>query len=270
MIRWLAVLKRGLAGVVVSAGLAPASFGAGLDAEIENRLRHLVAVYPDALERIDGDRLIWRDGTPMPIDDGRGAKSPGQRLATADIKDMELEAYPLGTAGLPPARGADPGRARNAAFFDKMYGDCGKGQVQKALVAVAWLPRKWGRKVLITPKNGVAAALQAVSQELDALPATFDKFLFPPAGTFNCRDIAGTTRKSAHGHGIAIDLAAAQSTYWRWVKPDAAGHQVYRNRMPLEIVAIFEQHGFIWGGKWSHYDSMHFEYRPELLSAKSR
>jgi hypothetical protein len=33
----------------------------------------------------------------------------------------------------------------------------------------------------------------------------------------------------------------------------------------MEIVAIFERHGFIWGGRWSHFDTMHFEYRPELL-----
>ena len=24
-------------------------------------------------------------------------------------------------------------------------------------------------------------------------------------------------------------------------------------------------HGFIWGGKWYHYDTMHFEFRPELV-----
>jgi hypothetical protein len=30
-------------------------------------------------------------------------------------------------------------------------------------------------------------------------------------------------------------------------------------------VDIFERHGFIWGGKWGHFDTMHFEYRPELL-----
>jgi hypothetical protein len=28
----------------------------------------------------------------------------------------------------------------------------------------------------------------------------------------------------------------------------------------------FEAEGFIWGGRWYHYDTMHFEYRPELLS----
>jgi hypothetical protein len=40
--------------------------------------------------------------------------------------------------------------------------------------------------------------------------------------------------------------------------------------MPPEIVAIFERHGFIWGGKWRHYDTMHFEYRPELLGLRGR
>ena len=33
------------------------------------------------------------------------------------------------------------------------------------------------------------------------------------------------------------------------------------------IVDVFERNGFIWGGKWYHYDTMHFEYRPELLGA---
>jgi D-alanyl-D-alanine carboxypeptidase len=44
------------------------------------------------------------------------------------------------------------------------------------------------------------------------------------------------------------------------------GSLPYRNRMPQEIVSIFEKHGFIWGGKWNHFDTMHFEYRPELLA----
>ena len=43
------------------------------------------------------------------------------------------------------------------------------------------------------------------------------------------------------------------------------GVEDLRNSYPQEIVDIFEKHGFIWGGKWSHFDLMHFEYRPELL-----
>ena len=42
----------------------------------------------------------------------------------------------------------------------------------------------------------------------------------------------------------------------------------YKNRMPLEIVEAFEHEGFIWGGQWAHYDTMHFEYRPELLPGR--
>jgi len=32
-------------------------------------------------------------------------------------------------------------------------------------------------------------------------------------------------------------------------------------------VEVFKRHGFTWGGKWHHYDTMHFEYRPELFLA---
>ena len=39
----------------------------------------------------------------------------------------------------------------------------------------------------------------------------------------------------------------------------------YKNRFPRKLVDIFERHGFIWGGAWYHYDTMHFEFRPELL-----
>ena len=30
---------------------------------------------------------------------------------------------------------------------------------------------------------------------------------------------------------------------------------------------IFEKYGFVWGGRWYHYDTMHFEYRPELFES---
>ena len=67
------------------------------------------------------------------------------------------------------------------------------------------------------------------------------------------------------GFGTAIDVAAAHSQYWLRAKLGAGGHIAYKNEIPLEIVRIFEAHGFIWGGKWYHYDTMHFEYRPELI-----
>jgi hypothetical protein len=117
----------------------------------------------------------------------------------------------------------------------------------------------------VTAINGVASRLDAISRELDELPARFDVYLAPSAGTYNCRPIAGTSQLSAHGYGIAIDIALRHADYWRWSKSTAGGQLPYRNAIPLEIVRIFEKHGFIWGGAWYHYDTMHFEYRPELL-----
>lgn len=227
----------------------------------------LLASYPDHLDRIDGNTLIWRDGTRMALDDGNPNKSPADLLATSDIEDMFAQRYPLGAPSAAPAENADPGRARNEAFFTKMYGDCRHGVLDTTLVDVVWLSSKRAQRLRVTPVNGVADKLAAVSRELDALPERFTKFLAPSEGTYNCRVIAGTTRLSAHATATAIDIARAHGHYWRWSEP--SGGPAYRNEIPYEIVAIFEKHGFIWGGKWAHYDTLHFEYRPEILRAGS-
>jgi hypothetical protein len=244
--------------------LLSATATAQAPAQVE-QVAKLISAYPDFLERVDGNALVWKDGARMIIDDQKGAKDFATLLANPDLKDMFYARYPSVASAQAPAADSDPGRVRHEPFFHKMYGDCRKGEVQAKLVDVVWLPRKWGKTLRVSRINGVAARLAAVSRELDDLPARFDPFLKPAAGTFNCRPIAGTDRVSAHGHGIAIDIATAHAHYWRWSKPNASGEPVYRNEIPPEIVAVFEKHGFIWGGRWYHFDTMHFEYRPELL-----
>jgi hypothetical protein len=224
-----------------------------------------VAAYPEAIDRSEGNEIIWRDGTRMALDDGAGIKPFAAWLESPDIEDMLRLPYPAGAGAAEPEPESDPGRARNAGFFDKMYGDCRKGEVKGRLATIAWLPTKARQRLQVTTVNGVARRLEAVSKLLDRLPSAFDKYLIPAAGTYNCRAIAGTARVSAHGYGIAIDIAVSQSDYWRWAPGSASGKIDYRNRIPLEIVHIFERPGFIWGGRWHHYDTMHFEYRPELL-----
>ena len=228
----------------------------------------LIAAYPAQLERTEGNELVWRDGTRMPLDDGKPDKPFEEWLEHPDVEDMLVPPYPAGATATPPAHNFDPGRARNASFFDKIYGDCRKGDVEKNLVAVDWLPKRTKQRLPFSRVNGAARALAAVSAELDALPASFDVFLVPSAGTYNCRVIAGTTRISAHGHGIAIDIALKRAHYWRDAQTGKDGAVVYRNEVPMEIVRVFEKHGFIWGGRWYHYDTMHFEYRPELLGMR--
>lgn len=245
-------------GAAMDAGSARANDAGGPAAA-------LIAAYPDHLERIDGRDIVWRDGTRMRIDDGRGQKSPQDWEARPDLKDMLRFSYASGPAAEPPPLNVDPGRARNRTFFEKMYGACSDTQSPPNMTTLVWLPKKMAQKIRVTTVNGVDRRLAAVSAELDALPEEFDVYLKPSEGTYNCRSIAGTNRRSPHSYGIAIDLATARSDYWVWWKRGAGGVVPYRNRMPIEIVRIFEAHGFIWGGKWYHYDTMHFEYRPELL-----
>jgi len=246
-----------------STGHLPAAKAEPLSSDAAGQ--RLVAAYPEFLSAVEDGRLVWKDGTRMPIDDERGQKTAKGLLDRPDLKDMFAWPYPAGEPAAPPAFEVDPGRVRFQPLFDKMYGDCTKGETSGKLIEIVWLPKKAKQRLKVTRVNGVADRLEAVSRELDELPAAFDPYLFPSAGTYNCRPIAGTKRASVHGAGIAIDIALKHAHYWRWTKPGPDGRHRFRNRIPPEIVAIFEKHGFIWGGRWYHYDTMHFEYRPELL-----
>ena len=231
--------------------------------QVRSALDRLVAAYPDAFAGHDANALRWRDGTVTPVADSADGKSFSELLQHASIVDQFRIPYPRGPLEKLPAVNADPGRFRNAGFFTKMYGDCKKGEVSSHLVSIAWLPKTWGKSIRITSVNHVDEQLRAISAEIDALPDKIKRAAYPIAGTYNCRAVADTGQPSPHGYGIAIDLNTAFSDYWYW-RPHT-GRLVYRNRMPQEIVTIFEKHGFIWGGKWYHFDTMHFEFRPELL-----
>jgi D-alanyl-D-alanine carboxypeptidase len=257
-----------LTKVCLVIGLAMLAGGTALlaqDDQLRTALDNLVAAYPNALVGHDDKVLRWRDEAVMPLSDGTENKPFEELLRHASIADQFRLPYPRGPLATPPAVDADPGRFRNTAFFTKMYGDCQKGEVSPRLVSLAWLPKTWGKTISITSINGADTQLRAVSAEIDALPQKIKRAAYPIAGTYNCRAIADTGEPSPHGYGIAIDLNTAVSDYWYWRPHEGAN--VYRNRMPEEIVAIFEKHGFIWGGKWYHFDTMHFEFRPELLAA---
>jgi hypothetical protein len=230
----------------------------------------LVAAYPDHLEgavfdEAQGWMVVWKDGTRMDWDDGRGDKSFAEKLDGPDLEDMFSIPYRAGKPGGPPAVDEDPGRIRHEPFFRKMYGDSAR-EVEKGLVGIRWMPESGGKKLRVTPVNGVDRRLAAVSADLEKLPEKVRRQAAKTSGPFRWRFIHGTKRLSVHSFAIGLDVAVKQSDYWRWVKPDARGRYPYRNRIPWEVVEVFERHGFIWGGKWYHFDTMHFEYRPELLA----
>ncbi len=228
-------------------------------------ITRLLRAYPEHLCKAEVNSVVWCDGTKMPYDDGGGEKTHEQKLQGADLEEQMEQRYPPGAnAPSPPPLNFEPGRIRNEAFFKKMYGANAEA-VRARLAPVVWLPKSGGKRIWITTVNRVNERLQAVSDELDQLPAELKRFVDHPAGTFNWRVIAEEKRLSPHSFGIAIDIDAATGDYWLWKAGPGGATTGYRNRIPMKIVDIFEKHGFIWGGKWYRYDTLHFEYRPELL-----
>jgi peptidoglycan LD-endopeptidase CwlK len=229
-----------------------------------------VRAYPGFFSGFKDNTLLFHDGGGIQFDDGR-AKTYEQLLSDPDPEDELSQSYPTGPESYSaPAVNFDPGRYRCAALFKKMYGENAK-EVESHLTSIAWLPHSTHTMVRISRVNGIDRQLEAVSAELDQLPPEDKKYVLKTGGTFNWRPIAGSDQLSAHSFGIAIDIDPDFSDYWRWNAGGDHGKSIpYKNRIPHRIVEIFERHGFIWGGKWYHYDTMHFEYRPELLQKEAK
>ena len=90
---------------------------------------------------------------------------------------------------------------------------------------------------------------------------------------WNWRNISSTQSRSFHAYGAAVDFLPKSlgglETYWLWTARSFPEwwNVPYAKRFhpPEEVIRAFESFGFIWGGKWRYYDTMHFEYRPEIL-----
>lgn len=157
----------------------------------------------------------------------------------------------------------DPGRLRNAAFFESLYFDTEQA-ARESLVYVTE-PALSQVSFQVTRKRNVACQLEAALAALAASGEDYNAIFKGSGGGFNWRVIAGTTRLSTHSFGIAFDINSEMGKYWLWTgaKEGAVGH--YDNAIPESFVSTMERFGFIWGGKWHHFDGMHFEFRPELI-----
>jgi D-alanyl-D-alanine carboxypeptidase len=207
--------------------------------------------------------IIMKDSVYLLYDDGLD-KVFEDKLNNPDLEDSFYQIYNPGTILEEFRFDYDPGRFRVEGFFNSIYGINSKA-VEANLEQVDFC----GKKVLFNSKNGASRALEKVGIELMGLiekRPDLRKYIFPLGGTFYWRTIDGTKRLSAHSWAIAIDLNSKYGSYWRWTNNKSSDAIIKLKKLyPMEIVRIFERNGFIWGGKWSHFDLMHFEYRPELI-----
>ena len=94
------------------------------------------------------------------------------------------------------------------------------------------------------------------------------------ADSYAWRVISDSGNRSVHSMGLAIDVLPKgwqqKNLYWAWRRDiDPQNWMLLdldrRWMPPQKVIEIFEDHGFIWGGKWIIWDNMHFEYRPEVV-----
>ncbi len=259
--------RNGLSGLCLVFGLvltgavsATASSACAATLSLDEKLDLLIAAYPDSITGRQGNFLTFADGgPPIEIDDGK-TKIHAELLEHGDIEDSLEQDYQYGPCVNVTMPDFEPGRIRSEALLKRLYGNTAKA-VRKKLVRVKW----FGKNLDVTSAHGVNKALEQVEAELSKLP-DLRKYLTPSGGTFNWRTVKDASNLSVHSFGAAIDINPQHAQYWLWKASKTGKVPHFTSFTPLRIVDIFERHGFIWGGRWHHFDSMHFEYRPELIA----
>ena len=202
--------------------------------DLELDLECLQEAYPGFITGTETDDAghVWfltKNGGRLLYNDGK-MKSHAELLENADIEDAMRQPYPLEPERPDFALDEEPGRIRCYPLLKALYG-ADQRSVERGIVRTLF-----GGKIKVR--------------------------LAAPAAQAFWRAIAKTNRLSPHSFGIAVDLNPDKGPYWQWSK--LRPHPLQKT-FPSAIVSLFEDNGFIWGGKWEHFDLMHFEYRPELI-----
>lgn len=241
--------------------------------EVPLRLKCLWASYQNFKISANRKNIVLPNGVEMPFENRDPVGTTPDPHNLTSIDQMYMVRYPFGfvqniqgkqTYTTPQKKDEMRGNRYNHLFL-YLYGKSAE-KVEDDLVPVQWVD---GSKVLFNKRYGAADSLKRVVSQLYKLTRTqpeLKKYLRQPlGGTYVWRSVAGLKNISMHGFGTAIDINLKYSDYWRWDTESDGNVPRYRNRIPPAIAEVFENNGFVWGGKWYRYDTMHFEYRPELL-----
>jgi len=247
----------------------------------------LARAYPDRIEevafriddwavRIDDSWYYWAQGRLLPEElrdqweEYTSYRFYSYSLDLPPIPELDEESKRRLKERLERADQNPP--RRYEGLLADLYRTGTRGQTEARIVTVKLM----GFEVRVHEQ--IAEPLEALNRDLEVLIDTdpgVQRFVAGLKGLagYNWREIAGTRSRSYHSYGIAIDLApksfGGRHTYWRWALPQTEEFYSipYEQRwmVPQQVVELFEERGFVWGGKWFFFDTMHFEYRPEIL-----
>lgn len=246
----------------------------------------LLRAYPDwvTLETVDGTPVVkvngrsfvWAEGRLLPqalADQWQDYAPQPFYPYPHDVPDVTTwSAEKLADTEIRLASRRSTTPRRHSGFFDALWGVSNRADAEDRQRVVRFLGFR------VTVHSALAAPLGRVEARLTALRAQdpeLDSFLrgLDHLDGFNWRQIAETQSRSNHAYGIAIDLIphsfGGKAPYWLWAPQDDPGwyKTAWNNRwVPNKaVVEAFEDEGFVWGGKWTLFDTIHFEYRPEIL-----
>ena len=260
----LAVLQIGLAVGATTLASGPI--------QDDPRVRAFVEAYRPLIDSVtyrDDDVVFTLGGRSIHFQDGRMLEEGRLEERT----ECDPIFYPYSLAPLtepPPAPEEFPTYCRDV--LESLWGRT-EGEIRRHGRSARFLDhRVFVNEILIGPLTAVERDLLAASSRDNSVARWIEDLSI--TYSFIIRDVAGAQSQSYHGWGLAIDMVPTSyeglHVYWRWSRVfDRDGwHRIpveQRWSPPPPVVEIFERHGFVWGGKWAHFDSMHFEYRPEIL-----
>jgi hypothetical protein len=157
-------------------------------------------------------------------------------------------------------------------FFDTLWDAHSRGGSYENLARMPFL----GRNIMIHKR--LVRRLERIEERIRAEAArdpAVQRWItsIGSIGVWNWRNVAATASRSFHSYGTALDIQPADrrglATYWQWTADRTPEWYMvpYSGRWhpPDPAVKAFEAYGFCWGGKWPLFDTMHFEYRPEIM-----
>jgi len=243
------------------------------DLEAQERIMLVFAkAYPDKIgdvRFVDNDWTMLVNGERFFFANGRFLPEE-LRHQWQEFDPYDFYVYPwVGTARERQAALRNPVRSVGSAFlFDTLYFSPSKEASRDQQVHIVFL----GVELLVN--RHIEHLLDRVQNRVLAIAETdplVREWMADLRGYgWYWRYIAGTNRRSLHSYGIAIDLLPTdlkgRQSYWQWDSGRRRGINLDNYyKPPGEVVSAFEFYGFLWGGNWSLIDTMHFEYRPEIL-----
>ena len=159
------------------------------------------------------------------------------------------------------------------SFFEIIYNTSSREDLEAHIVKTEFLGKRVNvHELIVEPLKKVESKILSISRT-DEQVRDFIQSIGSIDG-YSWRQIRDTSGMSFHSIGLAIDILPRgwqdKIVYWNWEKNKGNDDWML---IPLEdrwappdlVVDIFEDEGFVWGGKWTVWDNMHFEYRPEMI-----